>query len=125
MASPRSVPREARVRAYPRQRAVRCLFMRGGSSRGGFFLTADLPADPRECAALLLAAYGSPDLRQIDGIGGADPLTSKAAIVGPATRPDADVDYTFAQVSLEAAQIGAGGTCGNMLAGVGPFAILR
>ena len=123
MESPLSVQPE--VRAYPRQRAVRCLFMRGGSSRGGFFLAADLPADPRERAALLLAAYGSPDLRQIDGIGGADPLTSKAAIVGPATRPDADVDYTFAQVSLEAAQIGVGGTCGNMLAGVGPFAILR
>ena len=123
MASPLSVPPD--VRAYPRQRDVPCLFMRGGSSRGGFFLAADLPSDPRERAALLLAAYGSPDLRQIDGIGGADPLTSKAAIVGPASRPDADVDYTFAQVSLEAAQIGVGGTCGNMLAGVGPFAILR
>ncbi|HET8995113.1 MAG TPA: PrpF domain-containing protein [Acetobacteraceae bacterium] len=125
MASPLSAPLEARARAYPRQHAVPCLFMRGGSSRGGFFLAADLPADERERAAWLLAAYGSPDARQIDGIGGSDPLTSKAAIVGPASRDDADVDYSFAQVSLAAAQIGIGGTCGNMLAGVGPFAILR
>ena len=98
--------------------------MRGGSSRGGFFLSADLPADPRERAAVLLAAYGSPDVRQIDGIGGADALTSKAAIIAPATRPDADVEYTFVQVAIPAAQIGVGGSCGNMLAAVGPFAIL-
>lgn len=110
---------------YPRQKALRCLFMRGGSSRGGFFLGPDLPADERERGALLLAAFGSPDLRQIDGIGGGDALTSKAAIVDRATRPDADVDYTFCQVSLGTAQIGVGGTCGNMLAGVGPFAIMR
>lgn len=99
--------------------------MRGGSSRGGFFLRADLPEDEQERGAFLLAAFGSPDHRQIDGIGGADALTSKAAIIGPATRPDADVDYTFCQVSLDTAQIGIGGTCGNMLAGVGPFAIIR
>jgi hypothetical protein len=112
-------------KTYPRQRAVPCLFMRGGSSRGGFFLSDDLPADPQERAAVLLAAYGSPDLRQIDGIGGADSLTSKAAIVAPSTRPDADVEYSFVQVSIPAAQIGIGGNCGNMLAAVGPFAILR
>src|SRR5271157_3755206 len=112
-------------RTYPRQRAVPCLFMRGGSSRGGFFLSTDLPADPQERAAVLLAAYGSPDLRQIDGIGGADALTSKAAIIAPSARPDADVEYTFVQVAIAAAQIGVGGNCGNMLAAVGPFALLR
>lgn len=111
--------------AYPRQRAVPCWFMRGGSSRGGYFLTDELPADPKERAALLLAAYGSPDIRQIDGIGGADALTSKAAIVGRSARPDADVDYTFVQVSIDAAQVGIGGNCGNMIAGVGPYAMMR
>jgi hypothetical protein len=85
----------------------------------------DLPTDPRERAAVLLAAYGSPDVRQIDGIGGADALTSKAAIVTPSARPDADVEYTFVQIAINAAQIGVGGNCGNMLAAVGPFAILR
>ncbi|EGO96916.1 MAG: methylitaconate delta2-delta3-isomerase [Rhodospirillales bacterium] len=125
MESPHSAPPEPIRVSYPRQRSLRCLFMRGGSSRGGFFLGEDLPADERERGALLLAAFGSPDMRQIDGIGGADALTSKAAIVAPSTRPDADVDYTFCQVSLDSAQIGVGGTCGNMLAGVGPFAIIR
>ncbi len=99
--------------------------MRGGSSRGAFLLADDLPGDPRERAALLLAAYGSPDLRQIDGIGGSDPLTSKAAIIARSHRADADVEYTFVQVAIAAAQIGIGGNCGNMLAAVGPFAILR
>jgi 2-methylaconitate cis-trans-isomerase PrpF len=84
---------EAR-RTYPRQRAVPCLFMRGGSSRGGFFSSDDLPTDPREQAAVLLAAYGSPDPRQIDGIGGADALTSKAAIVAPSMRPGAEAAVT-------------------------------
>ena len=111
--------------AYPRQRAVPCYFMRGGSSRGGFFLSDELPADPIERAALLLAAYGSPDVRQIDGIGGSDPLTSKAAIIAPSDRPDADVEYTFVQVGIDTAQVGIGGSCGNMIAAVGPYAMLR
>jgi 2-methylaconitate cis-trans-isomerase PrpF len=110
---------------YPRQRTVPCYFMRGGSSRGGFFLSGELPGDPLERAALLLAAYGSPDLRQIDGIGGSDPLTSKAAIIAPSDRPDADVEYTFVQVGIDTAQISVGGNCGNMIAAVGPYAILR
>lgn len=97
--------------------------MRGGSSKGGFFLAQDLPADERGRAAWLLAAYGSPDARQIDGIGGADALTSKAAIVAPSSRPDADVEYTFCQIGIERAQVSTGGSCGNMLAAVGPFAI--
>lgn len=116
---------EATVMTYPRQRTVPCYFMRGGSSRGGFFLSDELPANPRERAALLLAAYGSPDLRQIDGIGGSDPLTSKAAIIAPSDRPDADVEYTFVQVGIDTAQIGIGGNCGNMIAAVGPYAMLR
>jgi hypothetical protein len=109
----------------PQQIAIPCCFMRGGSSRGGFFLDADLPADPDERAAVLLACYGSPDPRQIDGIGGADPLTSKAAVVARSSRPDADVEYTFYQVGVDQPKVSTGGSCGNMLAGVGPFALLH
>lgn len=111
--------RQAGVHALP------CYFMRGGSSKGGFFLAQDLPQDERERAAWLLAAYGSPDPRQIDGIGGADALTSKAAIVAKSTRPDADVDYTFCQVGIDRPQVSTGGNCGNMLSAVGAFAIYR
>jgi 2-methylaconitate cis-trans-isomerase PrpF len=105
--------------------AIPCSFMRGGSSRGGFFLDEDLPADAAERNAILLAAYGSPDSRQIDGIGGADPLTSKAAIVRRSDRSDADVEYTFCQIGIEQPAVSTGGNCGNMLAAVGPFAIHR
>lgn len=97
--------------------------MRGGSSRGGFFLDQDLPPKGPERDAVLLAAYGSPDNRQIDGIGGADPLTSKAAVVKRSDRADADVEYSFYQVGIEQPKISIGGSCGNMLAAVGPFAI--
>ena len=107
------------------QHALPCLFMRGGSSRGGFFLRDDLPADADLRAAWLLAAYGSPDTRQIDGIGGADSLTSKAALIAKSSRPDADVEYTFCQVGIDRAQVSTGGNCGNMLAAVGPFAIYQ
>lgn len=107
------------------QVAIPCLFMRGGSSRGGFFVANDLPVDTLARDAFLLAAYGSPDSRQIDGIGGADPLTSKAAIVARSKRPDADLEYTFCQVDLTRAKVSTGGNCGNMLAAVGPFGILR
>jgi 2-methylaconitate cis-trans-isomerase PrpF len=99
--------------------------MRGGSSRGGFFLDEDLPQDKAERDAVLLAAYGSPDDRQIDGIGGSDPLTSKAAVVKLSKRPDADVEYTFYQVGIDKPTVSTGGSCGNMLAAVGPFAIRR
>lgn len=107
------------------QHVVPCLFMRGGSSRGGFFLAEDLPSDPHERAAWLLAAYGSPDTRQIDGIGGADALTSKAAVIGKSSQPGADVDYTFCQVGIDKAQVSTGGSCGNMLSAVGPYAIYK
>ncbi|WP_115529258.1 MULTISPECIES: 4-oxalomesaconate tautomerase [Xanthomonas] len=104
---------------------VRAMWMRGGTSKGGFFLADDLPADTAARDALLLRAYGSPDLRQIDGMGGADPLTSKVAVVSRSTRADADVDYLFLQVAVEQAQISDAQNCGNMLAGVAPFALER
>lgn len=107
------------------QRAIPCLFMRGGTSRGPFFELNDLPADPEIRDRVLLAAMGSPDARQIDGLGGADMLTSKVAIVGRSARPDSDVDYLFAQVLIDRAIVDTAPSCGNMLAGIGPFAIER
>ena len=107
------------------QRAIPCLFMRGGTSRGPFFLLEDLPADPEVRDRVLLAAMGSPDRRQIDGLGGADMLTSKVAIVSSSQRPGIDVEYRFAQVWLDKAIVDTSPSCGNMLAGVGPFAIER
>lgn len=108
-----------------RQTRIRCMMMRGGTSKGAFFLASDLPVDPAARDRVLLAVMGSPDRRQIDGIGGADPLTSKVAIVSPSTRDDADVDYLFAQVVVDEARVDYGQNCGNMLAAVGPFAIER
>jgi 4-oxalomesaconate tautomerase len=105
------------------QTAIPCTVMRGGTSKGLYFRVADLPADVATRDAVLLAAMGSPDPRQIDGLGGAHPLTSKIAVVGPSTHPDADVDYLFLQAVVDEAHIDAGQNCGNLLAGVGPFAI--
>jgi 4-oxalomesaconate tautomerase len=105
------------------QTAIPCTFMRGGTSKGPYFLAKHLPADPALRDRVLLALMGSPDARQIDGLGGASPLTSKVAIVGPPSRPDADVDYLFAQVVVEAPRVDYAQNCGNILAGVGPFAI--
>lgn len=107
------------------QTRIPCMLMRGGTSKGAYFLAADLPADPAVRDRVLLAVMGSPDPRQIDGIGGADPLTSKVAIVSPSSRDDADVDYLFAQVVVNEARVDYGQNCGNLLAGVGPFAIER
>ena len=104
---------------------IACLWMRGGTSKGAYFLARDLPGDPAQRDALLLAIMGSPDTRQIDGIGGADPLTSKVAILAPPTRPDADVDYLFLQVFVDQALVSDKQACGNILAGVGPAAIER
>jgi 4-oxalomesaconate tautomerase len=105
------------------QRAISCVVMRGGTSKGLYFLAEDLPQDRKTRDAVLLAAMGSPDERQIDGMGGAHPLTSKVAVVGSATRSDADVDYLFLQVTVDAAEVRDNQNCGNLLAGVGPFAI--
>lgn len=104
---------------------IRCLWMRGGTSKGAYFLATDLPSDPAGRDALLLRIMGSPDPRQIDGIGGADPLTSKVAILSPSTRPDADVDYLFLQVFVDQPLVSAAQGCGNILAAVGPAAIER
>lgn len=106
-------------------KGVPAMWMRGGTSKGGFFLASDLPAEAGARDAFLLRAYGSPDARQIDGMGGADPLTSKVAIVSPSQRPDADVAYLFLQVFVDQALVSDAQNCGNMLAGVGPFAIER
>jgi len=97
--------------------------MRGGTSKGPYFRAEDLPADVATRDRVLLAAMGSPDLRQIDGLGGADTLTSKVAIVSKSTRPGVDVDYLFAQVTSLARSVDTSPPCGNMLAGVAPFAI--
>jgi 4-oxalomesaconate tautomerase len=104
---------------------IPCLWMRGGTSKGAYFLASDLPANPGERDALLLRVMGSPDPRQIDGIGGADPLTSKVAILSPSTRPDADVDYLFLQVFVDRPLVSDAQGCGNILAGAGPAAIER
>lgn len=107
------------------QTQIPAAVMRGGTSKGLYFLADDLPADAAARDAVLLAAMGSPDARQIDGMGGANPLTSKVAIVSRSTRPDADVDYLFAQVVVDEARVDYGQNCGNILAGVAPFALER
>jgi 4-oxalomesaconate tautomerase len=99
------------------------IFMRGGTSRGPFFKADDLPKDSAARDRVLLAAMGSPDVRQIDGLGGADTLTSKVAIVSKSSRPGVDVDYLFAQVDIGKPLVDTNPSCGNMLAGVAPFAI--
>lgn len=99
-------------------------YYRGGTSKAAIVLRSDLPVeDEAQLEAWILAIYGSPDRRQIDGIGGADILTSKFAVVGPSTRPDADVDYTFYQVDILTAAVHRGLNCGNISAAIGPFAI--
>jgi 4-oxalomesaconate tautomerase len=97
--------------------------MRGGTSKGPFFLASDLPAHAQARDRVLLAVMGSPDARQIDGLGGAEPLTSKVAIVSKSQRAGIDVDFLFAQVLIEQPQVDVSPNFGNMLAGVGPFAI--
>ena len=104
---------------------VPCMWMRGGSSKGGYFLKDDLPADPAARDRFLLRVMGSPDDRQIDGMGGADPLTSKVAVVSKSARGGVDVDYLFLQVFVDQALVSDSQNCGNILAGVGPFALER
>ncbi|WP_353476293.1 4-oxalomesaconate tautomerase (plasmid) [Salipiger sp. H15] len=104
---------------------IPCLWMRGGTSKGAYFLASDLPGDVAARDDLLLRIMGSPDPSQIDGIGGADPLTSKVALLAPPSRAGADVDYLFLQVFVEQALVSDAQGCGNILAGVGPAAIER
>ena len=101
------------------------MWMRGGTSKGGYFLASDLPQDTAARDAFLLRVMGSPDPRQIDGMGGADPLTSKVAVVKKSTREGIDVDYLFLQVFVDQAIVTDAQNCGNILAGIGPFAIER
>lgn len=103
--------------------SIPCTLMRGGTSKGPYFHAKDLPQDPEALKEVLLAAMGSPHVRQIDGIGGGDTLTSKVVIVSPSKRPGIDIDYLFAQVSIETATVDLTPNCGNMLSGVGPFAL--
>ncbi|MFT3961767.1 4-oxalomesaconate tautomerase [Propionivibrio sp.] len=105
------------------QTAIPCLFMRGGTSRGPFFFEDDLPADVETRDRVLLAAMGSPDRRQIDGLGGAHPLTSKVGIVRRSRTDGVDLDFLFAQVMVEQAVVDTTPNCGNMLAAVVPFAL--
>ncbi len=106
-----------------KQVAVPCVLMRGGTSKGPYFKLSDVPEDRNELEQFLLTVMGSPDERQIDGIGGADWLTSKAAMVGPSERLDADLDYLFGQVIIDKARVDFAPNCGNLTSGVGPFAI--
>jgi 4-oxalomesaconate tautomerase len=101
------------------------MWMRGGTSKGGYFLADELPQDVATRDAFLLDVMGSPDKLQIDGMGGADPLTSKVAVVSRSTRPGVDVDYLFLQVFVDKPIVTDAQNCGNILAGVGPFAIER
>ncbi len=110
-------------RMHPEMKEMKCSIMRGGTSKGIFIMENELPMEPSERDDVICRVFGSPDIRQIDGLGGADVLTSKLAIVGPSDREDADVDYTFGQVSFEKKFIDYKGNCGNISAAVGPFAI--
>lgn len=105
------------------QTRIPCVLMRGGTSRGPFFLASDLPANPQKRDEVLLAVMGSPHEYQVDGIGGANPLTSKVAIISKSQHPEADVDYLFAQVLINEKRVDTKPNCGNMLVAVGPFAI--
>lgn len=100
-------------------------YMRGGTSKGAYLRLDTLPTNPEKRDAMILSLYGSPDPRQINGIGGADPLTSKVAMVGKSERPDADVDYLFGYVSLDEPHVDYVGNCGNISTGVGIFAIME
>ena len=102
-----------------------CVIMRGGTSKGIFLLDNDLPRDQAKRDAIILSVFGSPDSRQIDGLGGADPLTSKLAIISRSERPDADIDYTFGQVDIHSAFVDYSSNCGNISSAVGPFAITQ
>ena len=108
-----------------KKQRIPCIIMRGGTSKGLFFLENDLPADPVLRDQILLTAMGSPDPKQINGLGGATSVTSKVAIVSVSQRPDADVDYLFAQVSVDKPVVSYKGNCGNILSAVGPFAVER
>lgn len=107
------------------QVAVPCMLIRGGTSKGAYFLRDDLPVETAARDAFLLAVMGWPDRRQVDGLGGAHPLTSKVAIVSLSSEPGCDLDFLFAQVGIETGSVDTTPNCGNILAGIGPFALAR
>jgi 4-oxalomesaconate tautomerase len=111
--------------AEPVRDGIPCMLMRGGTSKGAYFLADDVPGDPDERADLMLRVMGSPDPTQIDGLGGAHPLTSKVAIVSRSADPGTDLDYLFLQVAVDQPTVSDAQTCGNLLAGIGPFAVER
>jgi len=100
-----------------------CTIMRGGTSKGIFLMEKDLPEDPGLRDRIILAVFGSPDIRQIDGLGGADSLTSKLAIIGPAKKSDYDIDYNFGAVGIDKAFVDYSANCGNISSAVGPYAV--
>lgn len=108
---------------YGDMKAFKVVIHRGGTSKGIFIKENELPREPEARDRVIRGIFGTPDKREIDGLGGADVLTSKLAIIGPPSREDADVDYTFAQVSFDSELVDYGGNCGNISAAVGPFAI--
>jgi 4-oxalomesaconate tautomerase len=105
------------------QTRIPCVIQRGGTSKGPYFLASDLPSDPALRDRVLLSIMGSPDARQIDGLGGADPLTSKVAVVSKSALDGVDLDYLFCQVKVDQPMVDVTPNCGNMLAGVAPFAL--
>lgn len=107
----------------PEMERIPCVIMRGGTSKAVFLLKNDLPADPETRDRVILSIFGSPDSRQIDGLGGADPLTSKLAVIAPSLRDDADIDYTFGQVDIKTPYVDYSSNCGNISSAVGPYAI--
>ena len=102
-----------------------CTIMRGGTSKGIFLKEEDLPKDPQLRDRIILAIFGSPDIRQIDGLGGADSLTSKLALIAPSTEPDRDLNYTFGAVGIEKPFVDYSANCGNISSAVGPYAIAQ
>lgn len=108
---------------HPQMTPYHVVIYRGGTSKGIYIKANELPKDPDLRDKVIRGIFGTPDRREIDGLGGADVLTSKLSIIGPPTRPDADVDYTFAQVSFDTELVDFGGNCGNLSAAVGPYAI--
>ena len=107
---------------YKPNRKIPCVYMRGGTSKACFFHDKDLPKDPSERDRVILSAFGSPDHRQIDGMGGANTSTSKCAVIKKSERPDADVDYDFGQVDVKNPIVGKTMNCGNISSAVGPYA---
>jgi methylitaconate Delta-isomerase len=103
----------------------RCTIMRGGTSKGIFLMEEDLPKDPQLRDRIILAIFGSPDIRQIDGLGGADSLTSKLALIAPSTEPDRDINYTFGAVGIDKPFVDYSANCGNISSAVGPYAIAQ